>query len=167
MAIVSGEIEFHLSGTGGTPASSLGGAIHATEITDATLHNLFDPVDSGEASSGDVEYRCLYVKNANTTLTLYGAVIWIDTNTPSADTTIDIGLGTSAINGTEQTIADESIEPTSVSWSAPASKGAGLSIGDIPSGEHKAIWVRRTINASAASASSDSAIIKVEGATLA
>lgn len=169
MAIVAGDIDYHLSGgTSNTdPDAALGGAISTTQITDATTHNLFDQVSSAEASAGDTEYRCFYVKNAHGTLTLQNAVVWIQTNTPSGDSTIDIGLGTSAINGTEQTVADESTAPTSVSFSAPASEGAALSIGNIPAGEHKAIWVRRTITAAASAYTDDSVVIRVKGDTAA
>ncbi len=84
-----------------------------------------------------------------------------------ATPTADIGLGSSAVNGTEQTIANEGTAPTSVTFSAPATKGAGLSIGNIPAGQHKAIWVRRTITAGAAANNLDNVVIRVEGDTAA
>ena len=169
MPIASTDIDFHLSGgaANSDPNAALGGAISSTQITDASVENLFDNVNSSEASAGDTEYRCFYVKNNHGSLTLQSAVIWIDTNTPSADTDADIGLGTSAVNGTEQTVGDEQTAPAGVTFSQPASKGAGLSIGDIPAGEHKAIWVRRTVSAAAAAANADSVIIRVEGDTAA
>ncbi len=167
MAIVAGNIDFHLSGATGTPATSLGGAIHATEIVDATTHNLFDIVSSAEASAGDTEYRCFYVKNAHGTLTLQSAEIYINTNTPSADTAARIALGTSAVNGTEQTVGDESTEPSGVSWSTADGSGNALSIGDIPAGEHKAIWVERVVDASASAADDDNAEFIVVGDTAA
>ena len=52
---------------------------------------------------------------------MQNSVIWIASNTPSADTTIEIALGSSAVNGTEQTIANESTAPTGVTFSAPSS----------------------------------------------
>ena len=52
---------------------------------------------------------------------MQNSVIWIASNTPSADTTIEIALGSSAINGTEQTIANENTAPTGVTFSAPSS----------------------------------------------
>lgn len=169
MPIVANDIKFYLSGGAGNTDvnASLGGVISTTEITTATLHNLFDVVSSAETTSGDVEYRCIYVKNTHGTLSLTSAAAWISSNTPSTDTTLDIGLGTSAINGTEQTVADESTTPTSVTFSAPATQGAGLSIGDIPAGQHKAIWLRRTVNAAASAYSNDTATINVGGDTAA
>ena len=70
----------------------------------------------------DTEYRCFYVHNAmHATLTMQNSVIWIQSNTTSADTSIEIALGSSAVNGTEQTIANENTAPTGVTFSAPSS----------------------------------------------
>lgn len=161
MAIISTDIQYRLSGGAGNsdPAASLGGAKSSVTAT-----NYFDDVSSAEATSGDVEYRCIYVHNNHGTLTLIGSKIWIQTNTPSSDTTVDIGLGTSAVNAVEQTVVDEQTAPSGVSFSAPNSFAGGLSIGDIPAGQHKAIWVRRTINAAAA-AFADSFTIRIQGDT--
>lgn len=169
MPIASTDIKYRLSGGASNtdPNASLGGAKSSTEITDATLHNLFDIIGSAESSAGDTEYRCFYVHNAHATLTLQSAKVWIQTNTPSTDTSAEIGLGSSAVNGTEQTVANESTAPTGVTFSAPASEGAALTIGDIPAGQHKAIWVKRIVNASAAAYTSDSVVIRCKGDTAA
>jgi hypothetical protein len=98
----------------------------------------------------------MYVHNAHATLAMQNAVIWVLTNTPSASTTIDIGLGTAAINATEQTIANESTAPAGVTFSAPSTFGTALAIGNIPAGQHKAVWLRRTITAAAPAVSGDS-----------
>lgn len=166
MPITAAEIEFRLSGgaanTDGN--ASLGGAISSTAVSNA-LHAFFDRVTGSESASGDVEYRCLYVRNSHATLTLYDARVWISSNTPAAGTTIDIGLGTSAIGGTEQTVADEGTAPTGVAFSAPSSYATGLVIGDIPAGGHKAVWIRRTVTTGAAAYSNDGATIAVQGDT--
>ena len=161
MAIVSTDIQYRLSGgaSNSDPAASLGGVKSSTAAS-----NYFDDVSSAEASAGDTEYRCVYVHNAHATLTLIGAKVFIQTNTPSSDTDIAIGLGSSAINGTEQTVADESAAPTGVSFSAPTTFAGGLAIGDLAAGAHKAVWVRRTVNAGAA-AYADSFTLRVQGDT--
>jgi hypothetical protein len=166
--IVSSDIKYRLSGGSGNsdPNASLGGAKSSVQITNNSLHNLFDVVSAAESTSGDTEYRCFYVHNGHATLTLTAAKVWIQTNTPSADTNLQIGLGTSAVNGTEQTVADEQTAPSGVSFSAPANEGASLSIGDIPPGQHKAIWVRRIVGAAASAFSADSGVIRVKGNTL-
>lgn len=169
MPIASSDIKFYLSGgaANSDPNAALGGAISSTEITDASVANLFDNVSSAESSAGDTEYRCLYMKNTHATLALQSAKVYIQTNTPSADTSAEIGLGSSAVNGTESTVANESTAPGSVTFSTAAGVGNALSIGNIPAGQHKAIWVKRIVGAGAAAYNADSVIIRVEGDTAA
>lgn len=169
MPITSTDLKFHLSGgaANSDPNAALGGAISTTQIVDATVANLFDNVGSAESAAGDTEYRCFYVKNTHASLTLQAAKVYIQTNTPSADTSAEIGLGTSAVNGTEQTVANESTAPSAVTFSTAAGSGNALSIGNIPAGQHKAIWLKRIVNAAAAAYNSDSVIIRVEGDTAA
>ena len=169
MPITSTDLKFHLSGgaANSDPNAALGGAISTTQIVDATVANLFDNVSSAESAAGDTEYRCFYVKNTHATLTLQAAKVYIQTNTPSADTSAEIGLGTSAVNGTEQSVANESTAPSGVTFSTAAGSGNALSIGNIPAGQHKAIWLKRIVNAAAAAYNSDSVIIRVEGDTAA
>lgn len=154
--------------SGGTANSvgnnSLGGIISSTEVS-GSLNSFWDVVSGTESSVGDVEFRCLYVKNNHGSLTLYNAYVWISTNTPSTDTTVAIALGAAAINATEAAIADESAVPPAVSFSAPSSYATGLLIGDIPAGQYKAVWVRRTVSAGAAAYASDSVTISAQGDT--
>lgn len=164
MPIISTDIQYRLSG--GAANSDQNAALGGAKSSNSATTAIFDDVSSAESSAGDTEYRCVYVHNNHGSLTLQSAVIWVQTNTPSADTTVDIGLGTSAINGTEQTVANENTAPTSVTFSAPSSFGAGLSIGNIPAGQHKAVWVRRTVTAGAAAAA-DSFTLRVQGDTAA
>ena len=166
MPILTTDIIFKLSGGGSNTdgSASLGGAISSTTVS-GSLNAFWDVVSGAESNAGDIEYRCFYVKNTHATLTLYDTYVWISSNTPSIHTAVDIAVGTSAINGTEQTIADESTSPTGVSFSSPATYGAGLLLGDIPAGEWKAVWVRRTITAGAAAYAADTATISVQGDT--
>jgi hypothetical protein len=158
MAIVTGDFNKRLSGGAANAVgdASLGGA-KSSVAAPTTLDTLFDAVSAGEASAGDVEYRCIYLHNANATEPMTNAVVYVSANTPLAGSTIDIGVGTAAINATEQTIANESTAPTSVTFSAPSTLGTALSLGTIPAGQHKAIWLRRTITAASGSSASDTA----------
>lgn len=169
MAIVQADIQIKLSGGSGNtdPDASLGGAISTTGITDATLSNLFDQVSGDESSAGDTEYRCFYFKNNHGSLALQNAVVWVDANTPASDTSVEIALAGEGVNGTAETIANESTAPSGETFSAPATKGAGLSVGNIPAGQHIAVWVKRIINAAAAANNLDNVIIKIEGETAA
>lgn len=169
MAIVPGDIDFRLSGGAANADvnASLGGAKSSVEIVAATLHNLFDQVSGDEGDAGDIEYRCFYIHNSHGSLSLQNAVIWIETQTPSGDSAIAIALAGEGLNATAETIVDESTAPAGESFTAPATKGAGLSLGTIPAGQHYAVWVRRTITAAAAAYDNDSVLIRVEGDTAA
>lgn len=162
MPIIATDIKYRLSGgaSNSDPNASIGGVKSSNDASS----NLLDAVSSAEAAAGDTNYRCFYVHNNHGSLALENAKIWIVANTPSAQTQLAIGLGTSAINGTEQTVANEATAPTSVTFSEPASEGAALSIGNIPAGQHKAVWVRRVVDAGAA-ASADTATLRVKGDT--
>lgn len=159
MPIIASDIKFRLSGGAGNsdPTASLGGAMSSTEVNVATL---FDATSSAEAAAGRTEYRCIYVLNTHATLTALADKIWLAANTPSADTTLDIGLGTSAISGTEQTVANETTAPSGVSFAAAASEGAALSIGDLAPAAWKAVWIRRTTNAGAAGPIAETATLR-------
>lgn len=169
MAILAAEILLRLSGGAANADvdASLGGVKSSEEVVDASLHNLFDQVSGAEAEVGDVEYRCVYVHNGNATLTLENAICWINTNTPAAGSNIDIGVGTAAMNATEQTIVDESTAPTGVTFSAAANEGAAIALGNIPAGQGRSIWIRRTITASATAYNNDSVSLTIKGETAA
>ena len=142
--------------------STVGGGV----ITSGAANNLWDDVSSGEASAGDVEYRGFYVKNKHGSLTWENVVAWIDSLTSSADTEFDIALCDEGVNATMETIANESTAPSGLSFTRPTSKGAGLSIGNIPAGQYMGIWIKRTVTAGAAAAN-DSGSIRCEGDTAA
>lgn len=168
MPIVSGDLSVRLSGgaANADPNAALGGAKSSTAVGTG-IHNLFDQVSSAETTAGDTEYRCIYIHNGHGTLTWTSPVVWISSNTPSTDTSVEIAVGSAAVNGTEQTVADESTAPSGVTFSAPSSFGAGLSLGDIPAGQHKAVWIKRIVNASAGAYSDDQATINFQGDTAA
>lgn len=166
MPIIADDIKFFLSGgTSNTDGdASLGGAISTTEVS-PSVNELFDVVSGNEAQSGDTEYRCVYIKNDHPSLTLFGALVFIQNNTDSTDTSAEIALGSSAIDGVEQTIANEGAEPTSTTFDTAAGESNALEIGDIPAGEHKAVWVKRIVSAGAAAFNSDGMTIGVKGDT--
>lgn len=169
MPILIADIKFFLSGgaSNSDVDASLGGVVSSVEVTTSSLHNLFDSVKGSEALAGDTEYRCLYAKNTHGSLTLQTAVAWIESNTPSASTTIDIGLGTSAVSATEQTIANESAAPVGVTFTAPTTVGTGLAIGNLTAADTMAIWIRRTVSAAAPALATDTAELAVGGDTAA
>lgn len=163
MAIISTDLHLRLSGGGANadPNASLGGAKSSVELVYGTpLHILFDQVSSAESAAGDDEYRCIYIHNAHATLTAQNTVVLINTDTVNAESDIRIALGTSAIDGTEQTIADEDTAPIGVTWETTA--GVELAIGDLTPGQHKAIWIHRNISVDASAINNDSFTLEVK-----
>lgn len=147
----------------GSGASNIGGAIGSA--VSSAVNGLFDYVSGAESTAGDTEYRCVYVKNAHATLTLYGAKVWVSVGTPSTDTAVQIGLGAAAISATETEVANESTAPVGVTFSDSASEGAALTIGDLAAGAYKAVWIKRTVTAGAAAYSSDGMTLSFKGDT--
>lgn len=154
MPISSSEILFKLSTSvassgdslSGVPSGSLGGYI-STTLVPTGLHNLFDAVDSNENFARDIEYRCIFIHN-NSSLTYQSPMVWVSGQTDGgASGFLGVDLITaSAIGSTNlqaQIIANESTSPTGITFSIPISKESGLSIGDIPAGYCKGIWIRR------------------------
>ena len=126
--------------------ASLGGAKSSVVLVDNTIDNLFADSLGPETLAGSIKYRALYYHNAHATLTALNAKLYVTANTPSTDDTIDIAVGTAVINATEQgPVTDENTAPSGVSWSAPSTYATGLALGDIPAGQHKAFWLRRTL----------------------
>ena len=180
MAITATDILFKLSiktGTAGNQNAqgdvnaSLGKYISTTEITDATLNNLFDDVSGDENAASDVEYRCIFVHNAHATLTWQGVVCWLSAEVAGgANAAIAIDdiaanpIGQATAQADE--VANEDTAPTGESFSSPTTKAIGLSIGDLAAGNCRAIWVRRTATNSAA-LNNDGVTIRCEGDTAA
>lgn len=128
-------------------AASLPGSNQSDSLTLTNfVENLFDSVGSGEAQAGDTEYRAVMVRN-DSAYTMYSMIVWILTNTPFADDTVEIGIEAADGNGDIQSVANESTAPTSVSFSAPADEANALSIGNIDSAKNYGVWIKRVVTA--------------------
>lgn len=180
MAITASDILFKLSTTSGSAGNStaqgnvnnsLGKYISTTEITDNTLNNLFDNISGDENAASTVDYRCFFVHNSHASLTWLSVVAWISAEV-SGGASVAIGVDTTAASAIGSasaqalTVANETTAPAGVSFSTATTKGAGVSLGDIPAGQCRAIWVRRTA-ANNAAVDSDGATIRCEGDTAA
>jgi predicted phosphodiesterase len=163
--ILPEDIKFYLSGGyfNSDPAFSLGGDISSFQLVSGSLNGLFDRVDTAEAENGDVEYRCVYLRNTSQTRKLLGAKIWIETGTASPDTGIAISLGSSGINGTEPMIIDEGIEPPMQFFEVPLQAPDEPNIGDLYPGDHIALWVRWYVKTGTTSIGDDFAVIRLDG----
>ena len=179
MAITATDILFKFSvktgtagnSTAGTADGSLGKYISTTQITDATLNNLFDDVTGDENAASDVEYRCIFIHNAHATLTWQSVVAWLSAEVAGgANAAIAIdGVAASAIGATAaqaDEVANEGTAPTGEAFSSPTTKATGLSIGNLSAGNCRAIWVRRSATNSAA-LDNDGVTVRAEGDTAA
>jgi hypothetical protein len=181
MAIVAGDILYKYSvltgsagnSQAGTAAGSLGKYISTTQITTATLHNLFDVITGDENAASEAEYRCIFVHNNHGSLALQNAVVWLQSEVAGgAAIAIAIDdLAASAIGSAgaqADQIADENTAPGAGvgAFSSPTTKGAGLSLGTINAGSCRAIWIRRTA-ANTAALDNDGVTLRVEGDTAA
>ena len=161
MPIIASDIKIKGSG-----AKNLGGPISANEVSSA-VNGLFDVVSGTEALNGAVEYRCVYVQNTHATLILYNAAVYIQSNTPSESTTADIGVGAAAISATETAISNEGSAPAGVSFGAPETYESAFALGDLAPGDYRAVWIRRTVSAGAASFDDDGVTLAIQGDTAA
>lgn len=167
MPVTAYDIRFYLSGgsTNTDPNLSLGGPISQTEIVSGQLNNLFDDVSAVESGAGDVEYRCIYIKNTHSVSSLVNARIWIDQDTLSTDDEIDIAIDPSGVGGTVPQLADESTAPPNVVFSHPTSYDTGLAIGDIGPGQYVPIWFRRTVQPGAQAFPNNTFSFRIRGET--
>jgi hypothetical protein len=181
MAITATDILFKLSiktGSAGNSQAqsdvnaSLGKYISTTQITDASLNNLFDDVSGDENAASESEYRCIFVHNNHATLTWQSVVVWLSAEVSGgASATIAIdNVAASAIGSASaqaDQITNEDTAPTAVgSFSGPTSKGTGLSLGSIAAGYCRAVWVKRTA-ANSTALNNDGVTIRCEGDTAA
>jgi hypothetical protein len=181
MAIAAADILFKFSvktgaagnSTAGAAAGSLGKYISTTEITDATLNNLFDDVTGDENAASDVEYRCIFVHNAHAVITWSTVKVWINAEVAGGttvaiaiDDAVDSPIGQVAAQADE--VANESTAPGAGvgAFSSPVSKATGLDLGDIAAGYCRAIWIKRTA-ANTAAINNDGVTLKCEGTTTA
>lgn len=163
MPIIASDIKFYLNPTGNSdPNASLGGVGNGSEIG-AGINNIFADVTPAEALAGSVKYRSISVKNTHISLTLFGAVVWISTETSSTDDTVALAYD----SGATQTVANEDTAPSSpvLSFSTPTTQATGIALGDIAAGASKRIWLRRTVTAGAAAAVSTGALSVAGGTT--
>lgn len=169
MPIAPSDIEHRYSGGAANtdPDLSLGGAMSTApggEIVDDTLNNDMDDITSAEAAAGITIYHGYYYKNDHSTLTYIGPKMWIESQTSSPDTSVEIAMADEAKNTAIETIADEETAPVGPTFSTPLNYAAGLSIGDLNPGDYRGHWVKYIVDADAA-AVVDEYTLAVQGDT--
>lgn len=155
--------------TAGTANGSLGKYVSTTQWTGGAANDLFDDISGAENAASTVDYRCIFIHNSNASNALQNAVVYLSSEV-AGGASIAIGADTTAASalasGSAQalTVANETTAPAGVTFSSPTTAGAGVSLGNIPSGQVKAFWIRRTASNSAA-LSNDGVTIAVTGDT--
>ena len=180
MAITASDLEYRFSApeaSGGnqqaqdTPANSLGLWLATTPWLGGALHDLFGLVSGDDNANMSIEYRCLFFINKHATLTLTSPVAWF-TSQVSGGAVAAMGVDPTAASALNTTtpqaleIANRTIAPAGVAFSAPTSKGAGIALGNIGPRQCKAVWIRRSAFATVA-LDADGFGIRVEGDSLA
>ncbi len=91
-------------------------------------------------------YRCVYVQSS---VSADDVKVWIQADTPDANTTIALGWAAAGVGVTESGIANESTVPSGVTFASPASRVAAADGGDFTTGQFRALWIRFRIAANA------------------
>lgn len=165
MAIVATDIKFYLSGGASNtdPTAALGGAISSSQCGS----NLLDDITTGEASTGDTEYRAFFVKNTNATDTAYAVKIWIASNTDATSTDMKIAMADEGVANTIETVVDEGTAPVGPVFDYAEDLANALTIGDLAPGEAFGIWIERTVAVTTTAFPNDSATLRVRADTAA
>lgn len=176
-AIVAGDIltKFSVSAaagntTAGTAATSLGDQISTTQWTGGTLNDLFDDISGAENAASTIDYRCIFVHNNNGANALQNAYIYLSAEVGGGASiaVASDNIAASAIgSGSAQaaTIASETTTPSGVSaFVSPTTVGSALSLGNIPAGSCKAVWIRRSA-ANTSALSNDGVTFTIGGDT--
>ena len=145
--------------------NSLGGEITSNELVSASIGAIFKDTTSAEAIAGKTEYACIYIKNTGDSI---AKVVkqWFLSNTPSADTQDSIGIGTSGVDGEEQSIANSKTAPVGVAFSAAANEAACLNFPDLDIGKFHALWIKRVTQPNASSIAVDNSVFRTKVDTL-
>jgi len=170
--IVEADLIHRLSGGGANidPNASIGDAMSTVAggiIVSDTDNNDMDDITSAEALAGIIIYHGYYYSNEiiSAILTWTSPVFWIESQTSSGDTTVLIAIALEAKNVAIETLANEETAPSGISFTAPANKAAGISIGDLDQNDNRGHWIQYIVNA-ASTAVVDQYTIKAEGDTL-
>jgi hypothetical protein len=149
MPISQKDIQFYLSAPGarqgfvgpGSPEGSLGGYVSTTPLSADPMNNLFQDVRGEANEAGVTDYRCVFVRNAHTRLTLRDAKVWVE---PVAGT--DITIGVDPVGPIRENVsARQAVGPGGVEFLPAYGKGSALSLGNLPPESVAAVWVMRRV----------------------
>ena len=122
----------------------------STTAAPSALNAWFDAATPARNAAGEVDYRCGFVRNLDATLTALTYKLWMQGGDPAGGPTWAIALDTTAASpiGSASAqaleIANDTTAPAGLTWVTPTTEGTGLPFGDIPPGDCRPFWVRRT-----------------------
>ena len=171
MTFLAADIEILLSGgaTNRDPNAALGGAISTfrPNVGHGRMQGLFRDATATELDTPPAVrriYRCIYIVNTNADDNITLTEVFVQFDTPAANTSIFIGLDPVGINGTATTIGAETTLPSGVTFTQPTSYGTGLAIGTLTPGDYTALWIRRLIGSTGNPSAPDNPFtIRVQG----
>lgn len=196
MPLTSADIQFRYSNihadaadddAGDPPTSdptsySLGKWISTVAWQGTSINDLFDNIAGYQNSANRVDYRCVFVANTHSTLTLYNAVVYFPSQVAggaNCQLSVEVNIDTpevarvSLIDSTEPqaialpnavTVPTDSVNGWTTVFSSAAGSGNAVTIGDIPPGQCAPIWIKRQAQNSAA-LDSDGFTLRVDGDT--
>lgn len=157
MAFLPKDIKYYLSTNG------LGGQITTSEVVSGQIQNVFDRVTKRGSIDGEVNYRCIYIRNKNGQDTLYNTISFLLSQTPNPKTRLAFGTGTAGINNTEQVVIDENTAPVGVTFIEAIGENNGINLGNLAPDAYIAVWLRRTVEPNTTATILDSCILRTEG----
>lgn len=137
------------------PATSIGGA----ESSESPGADLFDDVANAERLSGLIDYRLVYVHNDDVD---DGSVVAYVPTQLESGRQIAIAVPTQLAGATVPPLANDQTTPAGVTFSAPTTAPAGVSLGTIPAGSFRGLWLRRTVNSNTPQDPTNLATVKLE-----
>ena len=168
MAIAASDIKLRISGSSASatdPNGSFGGAMSTVSggiITTNVLNNDMDDITSAEASTGITIYHNYYYKNEHATLTYISPKFYIDTQTNSGDTSVEMALVAEAKNVATTRLTNETTAPSGITFTTPANYAGGIAIGSLDAADYRGIWVKYIVGSSA-SAVLDAYTLGIQG----
>ena len=158
MPLVEADLPFYLSTKSGSagnttaqgdPNLSLGKYLSTTPAPE-TLNGLFDGVTAARNGAGEVDYRSVWVRNVHATLTATAGSAYLEDGDPAGgmqwafgvDPTAAAPVGRASAQGLE--IANDTTAPAGVTWSTATTPETGQSVGNIPPGYCRQVWIRCT-----------------------
>ena len=177
-AIVASDIVWRYTTTAGAAGNStanttvgtfLGKYASSSAWAGGSANDLFPDITGAQNAASQVDYAGLAIHNSNAANAYQNAVAYISAET-AGGASIAIGVDTTAASAvgsaTAQllTIANSTTAPAGVTFSSPTTAGTGLSLGSIPTGNVKGLWVRRSA-ANTAALSNDGVTLATSGDT--